>query len=118
MVKVSSKYDPKFAEFLKSVGGKWDPDVKAWDVPEERLEEIRAKAKELNVSDLKTEGGEAEPTKGKPSVGEIRMRLSKDGRFVLVSVTLLAFAEDVKALMEGKRRSAKFRVLPPPNRNE
>lgn len=108
MAKVSSKYNPKFAEYLKSIGGKWDAESRAWNVPEERIKDIERKAKELNVQDLKVE-----VSKQKPAEGYIRMRLSKDGRFVLISVNLLAFSEDVKALMEGKRKSVRFRVLPP-----
>jgi len=35
------------------------------------------------------------------------MRLSRDGRFVLISVNLIAFADD------GKRRTVRFKILPP-----
>jgi hypothetical protein len=116
MVKVSSRYDPKFAEYLKSVGGKWDPNARAWEVPEERVEEVEAKAKELKVQGFKVEAaGQAEkaPAKEAPAEGAIRMKLSKDGRFVLISVDLLAFTEDVRQMLDGKRRSVRFRVLPP-----
>ena len=41
------------------------------------------------------------------------MRLSRDGRFVLISVNLIAFAEDVKKMLDGERRTVKFRMLPP-----
>jgi hypothetical protein len=135
MVKVSSKYNPKFAEYLKSVGGKWDPKSRSWDVPVAK-EEVEAKARELNVQDLKIEAAVEEPTvrgaampsikeavveaqiresaaKEAPAEGAIRMKMSRDGRFVLISINLLAFAEDVKQMLEGKRRSVRFRVLPP-----
>jgi hypothetical protein len=36
-----------------------------------------------------------------------------DGRFVLIYVDLLAFTEDVRQMLDGKRRSVRFRVLPP-----
>jgi len=116
MVKVSSRYDAKFAEYLKSVGGKWDPNARAWEVPEERVEEVEAKAKELKVQGFRVEAAEqAEkaPAKEAPAEGAIRMKLSKDGRFVLISVDLLAFTEDVRQMLDGKRRSVRFRVLPP-----
>jgi hypothetical protein len=114
MVKVSSRYDPKFAEYLKSVGGKWDPNARAWEVPEERVEEVEAKAKELKVQGFKVEAaGQAEKAPAKEAEGAIRMKLSKDGRFVLISVDLLAFTEDVRQMLDGKRRSVRFRVLPP-----
>jgi len=114
MVKVSSRYNPAFVEYLKSVGGKWDANNKAWDVPDERLAEVEVKAKELKVEGLKVAG--RDQTEAQPAEGAIRMRLSKDGRFVLISVNLIAFAEDVKALVDGKRKSVRFRVLPPPQR--
>lgn len=116
MVKVSSKYSPEFAEYLKGLGAKWDPKSRAWEVPESRVKEVEAKAKELNVQGFKVEAAErAEkaPAKEAPAEGAIRMKLSRDGRFVLISVDLLAFAEDVKQMLEGKRRSVRFRVLPP-----
>jgi hypothetical protein len=121
MVKVSSRYDPKFAEYLKSVGGKWDPNARAWEVPDDRVEEVEAKAKELKVQGFRVEAagqaatGQAEkaPAKEAPAEGAIRMKLSKDGRFVLISVDLLAFTEDVRQMLDGKRRSVRFRVLPP-----
>lgn len=46
--------------------------------------------------------------------GEIRLRRSKDGRFVLINVNLIAFASDVEDLIKGTKTSVKFRVLPPP----
>jgi len=112
MVKVSSKYDPKFVEFLKSVGAKWDPESRTWDVHESRVKEVEAKAKELGVKGFKVEPEKAAPEKA-PAEGVIRMRLSKDSRFVLISIDMLAFAEDVKQMLDGKRRSVRFRVLPP-----
>ena len=87
-------------------------------MPESRLKEVEAKAKELNVQGLRVvaeaeKARRAEPAKGPPAEGTIRMKLSKDGRFVLISVDLLAFAEDVRQMLDGKRRSVRFRVLPP-----
>jgi hypothetical protein len=110
MVRVSSKYNPDFVEFLKGLGGKWNPESKTWDVSESRIKEVEAKAKELNVQGFKVE---AKAESAQPTEGEIRMKLSRDGRFVLISVDMLAFAEDVKQMLDGKRRSVRFRVLPP-----
>ncbi len=112
MVKVSSKYNASFVEFLKSVGAKWNAEARVWEVLDDKRAEVEAKAKELGVSGLKIEAEKAQP-KAQPLEGAIRMRLSRDGRFVLISINMLAFAEDVKALLEGKRKSVRFRVLPP-----
>ena len=109
MAKISSKYDSRFVEYLKSVGGKWDPQSKTWFVPDDRVAEVEAKARELGVQDFNLIH-EASP---QPIEGTIRMRLSRDGRFVLISVNLIAFAEDVKRMLDGKRRTVRFRILPP-----
>jgi hypothetical protein len=45
--------------------------------------------------------------------GEIRLRRSRDGRFVLMSMNLIAFTTDVEDLISGKKDSVKFRLLPP-----
>jgi hypothetical protein len=45
--------------------------------------------------------------------GDIRLRRSKDGRFVIVSMTLIANTEDIKQLLAGSKTSVRFRVLPP-----
>ena len=119
MAKVSSRYDSRFVEYLKSIGGKWDPQSKTWTVPESRVDEVLAKAKELNVQDFKIQReppsrtGAQPQASSQPAEGTIRMRLSRDGRFVLISVNLIAFAEDVKKMLDGKRRTVKFRILPP-----
>jgi len=112
VVKIRSKYDPKFVEFLKGIGAKWDSKSRMWDVPESRVKDVEAKVKELNVQGFELVRASEEAT-SKEAEGVIRMRLSEDGRFVLVSVNLLAFSEDVKQMLDGKRRSVRFRVLPP-----
>ena len=53
MAKVSSRYDSRFVEYLKSIGGRWDPQSKTWTVPESRVAEVLAKAKELYVQVFK-----------------------------------------------------------------
>jgi hypothetical protein len=140
MVRVSCRYNQAFADFLKTVGGRWDPELRTWEVPDDRILEVEAKAKDLGVQNLRIEltspavkapvkAPPAAPPEAPPEVkseapseapsesparrgeGVIRMRLSRDGRFVLISMDLLAFAEDVKALMEGKRGSVRFRIL-------
>ena len=109
MAKVSSKYDSRFVKYLKSVGGKWDPQSKTWMVPESRVAEVQAKARELGIRDFKV----MHEVSSQPAEGTIRMRLSRDGRFVLINVNLIAFAEDVKRMLDGKRRTVRFRILPP-----
>lgn len=129
-MKIFSSYNQEFVSFLKSIGGRWDPEMKCWSVPDEYREAIVEKARELNVQNLRVEEeperlgrrileeiqveenavrreGEA------PREGTIRMRMSRDGRFVLISINLLAFTEDIKEMLDGKRRSVRFRVLPP-----
>ena len=110
MAKVHSRYNPEFIKYLKSIGGKWNPEARVWTVPDGKIHEAEAKAKELNVENLKIESEKSAP---KQAEDTIPMRLSRDGRFVLISATLMAFTEDVKAMFEGKRRAVKFRVLPP-----
>jgi len=119
MAKVSSRYDSRFVDYLKSIGGRWDPQSKTWTVPESRVAEVLAKAKELNVQDFKVQresssrAGAQPQASSQPAEGTIRMRLSRDGRFVLISVNLIAFADDVKRMLDGKRRTVRFRILPP-----
>ena len=108
--KVKSKYHPAFIEYLKRLGGKWDPEAKVWSIPANLVSKVEAKAKELGVQGLEIELPQAP---AKPAEGAIRMRLSRDGRFVLINVNLIAFAEDVKRMLDGKRRTVRFRILPP-----
>ena len=44
---VSGEYDPKAAEKLKSMGGKWNPAEKTWIVKKESIEKTEKKRKEL-----------------------------------------------------------------------
>jgi len=108
--KVKSKYHPAFIEYLKSLKAKWDPEAKVWSIPANLVSKVEAKAKELGVQGLEIELPQAP---AKPAEGAIRMRLSRDGRFVLINVNLIAFAEDVKAMLEGRRKTVRFRILPP-----
>jgi hypothetical protein len=50
--------------------------------------------------------------------GDIRLRRSRDGRFVLISMNLIAFSKDVDDLMAGTKNSVKFRILPPRPRTQ
>ena len=88
--------------------------AKVWVVPETSVSEVEAKAKELNVQKLKIDRKQAVAAQtSKPVEGVIRMRKSKDGRFVLISVNLIAFSEDVKQMLDGERENVRFKVLPP-----
>lgn len=153
-MRVSSSFKQEFVDFLKSIGGKWDPEARCWEVPDQYREQVISKARELGVQNLKIEQ-EAQPaaqaqqpvslprplkeiakeTIKEPAEGEgktvspvrerreargtaqqegaIRMRMSRDGRFILISIDLLAFTDDVKEMLAGKRKSVRFRVLPP-----
>jgi hypothetical protein len=50
--------------------------------------------------------------------GDIRLRRSRDGRFVLISMNMIAFSKDVEDLMAGTKNSVKFRILPPRPRTQ
>lgn len=146
MVKVLSKYNERFIEWLKSINAAWNPDERAWLVPDEYFDQITEKAKDFNVQglrivvestlqkDLASQKAAQQATQiqqipqmaqtivqpvtqqqktGSPPEGTIRMRVSEHGRFVLIDVRLLAFMDDVKELVEGKRKTVRFRVLPP-----
>jgi len=162
MVKVSFRYKPELVQWIKSSGSgsTWNREEKVWEIPEEILDELRIKAKELGVEvkvqqdqvvpkgtapqpelqgrqqagkmgyieyesrfdqgragsgiGMKTEA-EAPAQRSSPvKEGEIRLRRSKDGRFVLININLIAFASDVEDLIKGTKTSVKFRVLPPP----
>ena len=118
MAKVSSRYDSRFVEYLKGIGGRWDPKTKTWTVPENRVNEVQAKAKELSIQDfsIQHESSSQPQASPQPAEGTIRMRLSRDGRFVLISINLIAFTDDVKRMLDGERRTVRFRVLPPRRR--
>ena len=45
--------------------------------------------------------------------GDIRLRRSKDGRFVIISMTLIANTQEIEQLLGGARTSVRFRILPP-----
>lgn len=121
MVLVSSRYNPELAEYIKSVGGRWNPEIKAWEVPEDSYEDVRYKAMELGVT-LETPtqkggliGGALTPSGERRGnmQGTIRLRRSRDGRFVMVNINLIAFSEDVEKLLKGEVNSVKFRVMRP-----
>jgi hypothetical protein len=131
MVLVSSRYNPELAEYIKSVGGRWNPEIKAWDVPEDAYDDVKYKAMELGIT-LETPaqkigragvkvspgtGGEvpaqSRPDSQKNMQGTIRLRRSRDGRFVMVNINLIAFSEDVEKLLKGEVNSVRFRVMRP-----
>jgi hypothetical protein len=114
MANISFKFNEEFIAYLKSIGARWDPQAKVWAVPETKVSEVEAKAKELNVQKLKIDRKQAAAAQApKPVEGVIRMRKSKDGRFVLISMNLIAFTEDVKQMLYGERQNVRFKVLPP-----
>jgi len=139
MVKVAFKYNPELVDWIKqsAVGSRWNPSEKFWDVPDSAIDALKAKAEELGV-DLKITETAAAETIGRPleraqyaggagqissaprasgtlqtREGDIRLRKSKDGRFVIISITLIADTQDVEQLISGALPSVKFRILPP-----
>lgn len=114
MANISFKFNEAFIAYLKSIGARWDPPAKVWVVPETKVTEAEAKAKELNVQKLKIDPKQSAATSApKPVEGVIKMRKSRDGRFVLISMNLIAFTGDVKQMLEGDRENVRFKVLPP-----
>ncbi|MDI9643913.1 MAG: hypothetical protein QFX35_01690 [Candidatus Verstraetearchaeota archaeon] len=157
MVKVAFRYNPELVQWIKDSGSGsvWNREEKVWEIPEEILEDLKEKARELGV-ELKTQpvpvvqkGAQQPETSprqqegrgayieydpleasktatpprdapaiglkgGGPKEGEIRLRRSRDGRFVLISINLIAFSSDVEDLLKGTKSSVRFRVLPPP----
>jgi len=166
MVKVAFRYKPELVAWIKATGAGcvWNKDEKVWEVPESIVDDLKAKADEMNV-EIRIGGGsgpspattngkttmpppreaydkqiekqgymewdqprpkqqyatttgdrpadQASPRGGQLREGEIRLRRSRDGRFVLISMNLIAFASDVEDLISGKKDSVKFRLLPP-----
>lgn len=151
-MKVGFKYNEELKEYIKSVGGKWDPDSKMWDVPDEAYDDVRYKAMDLGVA-LQTIVGQSNGAQTKPArtstpaptptaptptsttaeaprtvqsrgqgqgqgqaprqQGAIWLGRSKDGRYLIMRINLVAFAEDVQAVLSGEKRGARFRVMMP-----
>jgi hypothetical protein len=113
-VKIRLKeYHKDFINYLKSINAKYDSLTNTWIVDYSNYEEIKNKIKEFNL-DGKIEISVKVPVvkKEKPQEGRIVMRLSKDKRYALLAINLLAFREDIEDLISGKRRTVRFRVLP------
>jgi len=110
----SKKYNEKLVGYLKSIGSIWDPETKTWTIKGINLDELKNKINELNVASIvEIEEVEEGLEKEKPiKEGRIVMRLSKDKRFALLTINLLAFREDIESLLKGRRRTVRFRVLP------
>lgn len=139
-MKVSFKYNEELKNYIKSVGGKWDPDTKMWDVPDEAYDDVRYKAMDLGVAlgtavTAPAGKGGAAPTPtpapasasasaatikpqqprpaGQRNQGTIWLGRSKDGRYMIMRINLVAFAEDVQAVLDGTKKGARFRVMMP-----
>jgi predicted RNA-binding protein len=103
----TKKYDERLVEFLKSIKGRWDPSKKEWIISIDKLNELKSKIKELNLQDY-VEIPETKEIKE----GSITMRLSKDKKYALLRINLIAFREDIEALLKGRRSYVRFKVLP------
>ena len=110
--KISFQFEEKFIAYLKTTGARWDPQARVWNVPESEVPKIESKAKELKVQKLKITRDQATPA-SKPIEGVIKMRKSQNGRFVLISMNLIAFTEDARQMLDGERQNVRFKVLPP-----
>ena len=129
---ISSKYNKELVEYIKSVGGKWDPAKRMWEIPDSEYEGVRRKAYSLGVTLSVVRNGSGsqapapstQPGQGgargaapaqsaapQRSEGRIWLGRSKDGRFLIMRINLVAFAEDVQAVMSGEKKGARFRVM-------
>ncbi|MEM3432613.1 MAG: hypothetical protein QXP27_00350 [Candidatus Methanomethyliaceae archaeon] len=124
MVFVTSKYNEEFIKYIKNVGGKWNPELKAWDVPEDSYDAVRYKANDLGI-ELRTIVSQSQQNKGSGArgvapaesaasqkEGRIWLGRSRDGKYLIMRINLLAFAEDVQAVLNGTKKGARFRVMP------
>lgn len=124
-------------------GSRWSPNEKVWEIPDSLLEELKMKAEGMGVDVKVSDEGappqtkpvtaaqaytkqqaerlgymewEAPPQRGgapRAREGEIELTRSKDGRFVLFRINLIANTEDLQQFLAGRQASVKFRVLPP-----
>lgn len=111
MIVKTSKYVKELVDYMRSIKAKWDRDEKTWTLDVDNPEAVRREVLRL---DPNARVIIQEPLA--PKEGQIRLRLSKDGRFAIININLLAFREDIQALLEGRRKSVRFRILPPKRR--
>lgn len=52
-------------------------------------------------------------TAGSRNQGSIWLGRSRDGRYLIMKINLVAFSEDVQAVLDGTKKGAKFRVMMP-----
>jgi len=146
-MKIETPYNEELKEYIKSVGGKWDPASKAWDIPDEAYDDVKYKAMEMGLT-INTYVGSKRPsaaqqqtqvqaqaqvgTRAQPASqgggargaapagqgaasqgkqGTIWLGRSKDGRFLVMRINLVAFADDVQAVLSGQKKAARFRVM-------
>lgn len=108
-----NKYNENFIRFLKSIGAKFDPKSREWRISPDKIEEVKSKIREYKV-EAEIKPYTTKPIETiKPRVGSIRMNLSKDGRFALIRMNLIANVNDIIELLEGTRKTVRFRILPP-----
>ncbi|MEM3675050.1 MAG: hypothetical protein QXG08_06225 [Candidatus Methanomethyliaceae archaeon] len=133
MVCVTSKYNQELVEYIKSVGGKWHPDRKAWEIPDEEYDGVRYKANSLGITltvmrncapgpgslqatAAQGQGGARGVAPAESAAprreGRIWLGRSRDGKYLIMRINLLAFAEDVQAVLNGTKKGARFRVMP------
>ena len=145
-MKVSFKYNEELKNYAKSVGGKWDPNEKVWEIPDDAYDDVRYKAMDLGVTLETPATGPAgqgtaptglrmpppkvaapttttttpqsqQPrstgTVGPRNQGTIWLGRSRDGRYMIMRINLVAFTEDVQAVLDGTKRGARFRVMMP-----
>jgi len=146
-MKVSFKYNEELKNYAKSVGGKWDPNEKVWEIPDDAYDDVRYKAMDLGVTletpatgpagqgraaagprtppkavaptatTTTTTAAPQQPhftgTAGPRNQGTIWLGRSRDGRYMIMRINLVAFTEDVQAVLDGTKRGARFRVMAP-----
>jgi len=103
----TKKFDERLVDFMKKIKGRWDPNGKEWIIDRSKLEELKNKVKELKLEDAVII-----PDVKAIKEGSIIMSLSKDGKYALIRLNLIAFREDIEQLLKGRRNYVKFRILP------
>ncbi len=97
---VETKYDPNTIKLMKELGGRWDPEARAWVFPEEAARRLSEK---LGIK--VPERGQVVylRRRGKRSV----VAWLPSGEVLVVSLTELC------RLLTGQREYARARLLPP-----